>query len=372
MTTQGSQFFLVILLLLSSCGAPVSTECPGGAVPVASTFGADRVQAVARALEWLARNQEPNGRWDASRHGGGDTDPAVTGLALMTLMSGGNTEARGKYSENIRRGIAWLLEQQADNGQIGAGSDSTVLLNHPIAAAALAQARLLSRSDAGEAVENAAEFTVHELNEFHSRGVRLGDPPPPPYMLAWYAMQMKSIGVMGIQASDEWQVADKLLFERKDTLGAASPDPREYPGREGTAGSLYCRMWMTRLWRGDPAFVAAARYLVKLPPRTSGERDYQYFWFANHVLWNAGGPIWHEWRQKGLADLLSTQVTEGQAAGTWNPAGPGGEAGGRVFSTALAAMCFEWVWCGHVPKSWNGLDYEGPPHGLPSGGPPQP
>jgi hypothetical protein len=372
-----SRLALVAFLLLSSCGAPVFTEYPEGAVPVTSSFEADRVRAVARALEWLARNQEPDGRWDASRHGGGDADPAVTGLALMALTGGGNTETRGKYSGNIRRGTAWLLAQQADNGQIGADADNTVLLNHPIAAAALAQVNLLSKSETmGKAVRKATEFTARELEDLHRRGVCMGDPPTPPYLLPWYAIQvrMQGISTMGISmARDKWRAADKLLFKRKDVLGPVSPDPNEYPGREETVGSLYCRMWITRLRRGDPAFLAAAKYLVKLPPRASEERDYQYLLFADYVLFEAGGALWREWCQKWLADLLSSQLTEGEKAGTWDSSGPGGGAGGRVFSTALAAICFEWVYCGHYPKSWNGLDYDGPHRrGLPIARPSQP
>jgi len=58
--------------------------------------------AVEMALRWLARNQAPDGRWDAEKHGGRNADPAVTGLATLTFLGAGPTQSIGRDKANVR------------------------------------------------------------------------------------------------------------------------------------------------------------------------------------------------------------------------------------------------------------------------------
>ncbi|MFH0940210.1 MAG: zf-HC2 domain-containing protein [Planctomycetota bacterium] len=63
-------------------------------------------ESVDRGLEWLARNQEADGRWDNVKHGGRSGkgvygDAAMTGFALLAFLGAGHTEKVGKYKENV-------------------------------------------------------------------------------------------------------------------------------------------------------------------------------------------------------------------------------------------------------------------------------
>ena len=89
-------------------------------------------QAVERALDWLARHQDPDGRWDAAvaryddgtpvqgdddftAHCPGDevcsgvcayweADTALTGLALLAYLGAGYTHLDGQYTETVDKG----------------------------------------------------------------------------------------------------------------------------------------------------------------------------------------------------------------------------------------------------------------------------
>ena len=47
--------------------------------------------AIDLGLEWLARNQESDGRWDSGKWRGGGHDLGVTGLAILAFLGNGNS-----------------------------------------------------------------------------------------------------------------------------------------------------------------------------------------------------------------------------------------------------------------------------------------
>jgi hypothetical protein len=71
---------------------------------------------VDRGLAWLARQQSRDGHWEAA---GGQFSSAMTGIAGTTLLMDGSTTRSGKYSENIRKAINWLIAHTQKNGMIG-------------------------------------------------------------------------------------------------------------------------------------------------------------------------------------------------------------------------------------------------------------
>src|SRR5829696_10236427 len=66
-------------------------------------------------LDYLAYNQHKLGHWTAQ----GRYPTAMTALAGMALLSEGSTATQGKYSDNIRRAVDYLVHQSRPNGLIG-------------------------------------------------------------------------------------------------------------------------------------------------------------------------------------------------------------------------------------------------------------
>ena len=66
-----------------------------------------RLGAVRRGLAWLAHEDRQNadGSWGESTNG----NIATTSLVLLSLMANGNTESRGRYSEQVLRGVNFIL-----------------------------------------------------------------------------------------------------------------------------------------------------------------------------------------------------------------------------------------------------------------------
>ena len=80
------------------------------------------------------------------------------------------------------------------------------------------------------------------------------------------------------------------------------------------------------------------RRIVQAPPRWKEPHlDMIYWFFATAALHRVGGNDWDQWKRSVRNVLLEKQAQDG----SWDPAGPWGYAGGRVYSTALMTMCLE-------------------------------
>jgi hypothetical protein len=72
-------------------------------------------KVVGQGLDWLAYNQHKLGHWSAQ----GRYPTAMTALSGIAFLCEGSTATQGKYSENIRRAVDYLIRQSRDNGLIG-------------------------------------------------------------------------------------------------------------------------------------------------------------------------------------------------------------------------------------------------------------
>jgi hypothetical protein len=105
--------------------------CCSLAVPA---IGADRPGkdpkvklAAAKALDYLSREQRRQGYWEANQ---GQYRVAMTALVGTALLCEGSTTTRGKYSNNIRRAVDYLVGMARPNGLIGYENDYRYTYGH--------------------------------------------------------------------------------------------------------------------------------------------------------------------------------------------------------------------------------------------------
>jgi hypothetical protein len=67
-------------------------------------------------------------------------DVGATGLALLAYLGDGNTLRVGPYREQVKKGVAWLRQQQQESGLIGESSGHAYMYNHGIATTAMVEA----------------------------------------------------------------------------------------------------------------------------------------------------------------------------------------------------------------------------------------
>lgn len=96
---------------------PVRSEGAGAARServLADDVTRDQLRAIERGLAWLADAQLEDGSWEGAFEGGGEL--AATCLSVLAFMGAGNTESRGKYHENVREGLKFILQHATRKG----------------------------------------------------------------------------------------------------------------------------------------------------------------------------------------------------------------------------------------------------------------
>src|SRR5262245_4709560 len=64
-------------------------------------------------LDWSAKTQFKDGHWEGT---GGQYAVSATARAATALLCEGSTIREGKYRDNIKRAVNWIMERQQANG----------------------------------------------------------------------------------------------------------------------------------------------------------------------------------------------------------------------------------------------------------------
>ncbi len=347
------------------------TAGPGG--PRGRSFQ----EPLAKGLDWLARHQSLDGRWDCDAYmrrgdpergplctgkGNAMYDVGVTGLALLAYLGAGNTNREGIYKSTVGKGLMWLKRQQDAEGCFGARGDPHFTYNHAIAALAMAEAYGMTHSTLWRScAQSGVDFCMKAQNPYKAwrYGVRTGDNDSS--VTGWMVMALKSAQISGLEVNEtslKW-ARDWIVEMTDEETGRVGYTKRgERPVRaEGrreqfpadASESLTAVGVLTRIFAGeDPrsstAIKAGAELMAKRLPvwdPEGGRVDMYYWYYASLALFQCGGAEWSAWTGKMKSAMVDTQRGDGNFAGSWDPVGPWGEDGGRVYSTALMTMCME-------------------------------
>jgi hypothetical protein len=309
--------------------------------------------AVDAALRWLARHQESAGNWEGERKyedtdPGEDSDAGVTGLAALAFLGAGHTEKTGKFKDNVVRAIGWLRRKQAADGCIGRGYAGGLGYHHAIAGLALAEAYGMARVPmTGTAAQKAVDYSIN-IHQTEYSGWRYEPKSPGDISVSgWFVMQLKSATIAGLRVDAKgFQGAsafvDKCTKDGGQYPGLVSYQPERSATYTMTSVGMLCRQFMG--WkREDPLLVGGANYLQgSLPEWGHGNVNFYYWYYGTLVMFQMGGNWWKSWNAS-LRDMLIERQRKGppKIDGSWDPLCVWNAKGGRVYSTALGALCLE-------------------------------
>lgn len=320
---------------------------------------AETEAAVQKALKWLALVQEPNGRFDAEKYGAGretsalghdrsgagqKADTGVTGLALLAMLGSGNTHLHGQYAVNVQHGLEWLLSMQAPDGNLGGeASTFSFMYCHGMATFAMSEDYAITHDRRlEEPLRRAIAYTIaaqHPITGgWRYRPHEMGDTS----QLGWQLMALKSADLAGIPMPPETR-AGAIRFLKSVASGTsdglASYRPGELPSRTMTAEALVCRQFLG-MARDNPAADEAGRSLLAELPTKDNVNTY-YWYYGTLGMYQLQGEYWQRWNAALQSALISRQVADGESAGSWDPVCVWDGYGGRVYSTAMSALCLE-------------------------------
>ena len=355
--------------------------------------GSPTEAAVLDALKWLRDHQSPDGYWDCDEFmyqdkypdeppsdGGGSAscDVGVTGLALLAFLGNGHTTNKGDFRKQVSDGINWLKSvQDSSTGLYGEEVGNSTLYNHSIASMAMGEAYYFSKSPLLKRPMNkGASLILNSQNPYNAWRYSLEpDGDNDSSITGWMVFALKTADDGGFPVGKEVYRGAKEWFDTMTDKGTGrtgyafgdggGPGGRpsrikayieRFPPEESealTAVSLLCRIFMTdtdqvKRWKDHEDFEILdkqAKLLAnKLPvwDEEGGTCDMYYWYYGTFAMNQWGGNEWKAWKKAIEKALLPNQRQDkGNFKGSWDPAGPWGEDGGRVYSTAICALILE-------------------------------
>lgn len=321
-------------------------------------------QAVFRALRWLARQQQRDGRWrlhegypDAGRV---QTDTGATALALLAFLGAGQTHQHGEFQSEVARGLDWLVSVQRLSGDLfdieEQGRDAHFYA-HAQATIALCEALALTGDELlRPAAENAVAFLVTAQNPVRGGWkyrpldeTGIGDLS----VTGWALMALHTARMANIDVPPEsFLLASGFL----DSVQERPDDRAHYRYRPDwdatdeqrwsmTAEGLLCRQWLG--WpRDEPALQSGAAFLTSsdnLVSWEAGRRNVYAWYYTAQTLHNLGGDGWRQWFARVQAEIVGHQAGDG----SWHPTRPRGaflehaDSAGRLYMTAMCVLILE-------------------------------
>jgi hypothetical protein len=339
-------------------------------------------RAVAAALNWFARHQNPDGSWSLDGYmdlckgttcgGPGNSksaDAAATAMALLPFLAAGQThQTKGPYRKTIELGLSWLISHQGQDGNLLAGS---TMYAHGLAAITLCEAFALSKdSRVGLAAQAAIRFIEASPNRdtggwhYAPKPETIGDTS----IVGWQVMALKSAQMAGLDVNpNTLSGAKKWLSNvaKGKNKGLFCYNPVTPPTDTMTSVGLLCTQYLGAK-RQDAPIREGMGYLMQRLPNPD-QRNCYFWYYATQVMHNVPGPEWDTWNRQMRRVLIDSQVKEGCAAGSWDPEhpkpDPWHEQGGRIMVTSLCCLTLE-VYYRYLPLYR--LDEEGKVANAPS------
>lgn len=322
-------------------------------------------KAVRAALGWLAEAQSENGGWDASRFGSGhervvlghnrggagaEADTGVTGLALLAFLGNGHSHQHGSYRNEVARGLEYLRQRQrADGSLFGDAQLFARTYCHSMATLAVCEAYAMTNDSRLDALARAA--TTYSLAMQHPTDggwrYRRGDTGDTS-QLGWQLMALKSAELVGIEVPDvTWTRIERFLrrVKRGNAGGLASYRPDGPASRTMTAEAWFCHqlLQVDRSGTLNPDSIREAIESLSKELPSPGNRNLYYWYYATLALQQnqdhspGSAEAWESWNHALTTALLTTQENDG----SWNADTVWGGYGGKVYTTALSALCLE-------------------------------
>lgn len=342
----------------------VSNKDPQDVLPIKTWLEVNK--AVAKALAWLASQQQPDGSFATLPVG----QPGVTSLVVMAFMAQGEVPGEGAYGNVLSRAIDFVTGCQKDNGllslvgprnQIDPNSNYQwtgipASYNHAISSLMLSEAYGMpgSRNDADNRriIELALKLTLsiqdapkREIDQGGWRYIcRWDEADSDLSITGWYLMSLRSARNAGFDVSDE-PIDEAMAYVVKcyDEGAKTFSYTLEPPGRpfsRAMSGAGILALAHGGRHESTEA-LSAGDWLLRYRFRTYNDRmgdkdSYHYGTFYScQAMYQLGGKYWESYYPTAVAQLL-----EGQGAnGSWSVDSNFNESNyGQCYTTALSVL----------------------------------
>jgi len=311
-----------------------------------ATVALSPIVAVENARRWLQAAQTPDGGWTAGDSAGGtDHQIGVSSLALLALIDASPDAFRGPYAATVRRGIDHLVANQDERGLIGPAI-STAPYNHGLATLAILNACSTESNAVWQAAgERALKFICGTQLSTGGWGYLDSSAEPANTSASIWPLQAliraDGLGYSALRPNIERGLAWLQGAVSQDGfMGYTGATDLRYGPDTMTAAGIVCLLGDNKGLQ-NPAVRVLLPALRRVADKPEAKMDYYRLFFVARAI----GMARDEQAPRALATiagrLASLQNASGTAAGSWDANDAWGGVGGRVYSTAMAALALK-------------------------------
>ena len=310
----------------------------------AGAMGQYTEAAVIKALQWLKRNQAPDGSW-------GPNKTAMTGLGLLTFLAHGETTSSEEYGQTVEKAIRFLVSQQDADGRF-CKIDQPGSYAHGIATYAISEAYGLTRIPSLKPVmEKAVEVIINGQQakggwDYNYKKEARRDSS----VAAWQIQALKAAYIAGSENPRLKQALDKAV---EDLKSAFDPETGRfyYTDSKSHKSDNITGLCVLALQLLGHAQSREARAGLQALAGANCDWDKPepyplYGWYyITQAKFHQGGSTWSGWNAKFARVYVKNQNEDG----SWTSPGAnmkdkehGREVNqGPVYSTTLAALTLQ-------------------------------
>jgi prenyltransferase beta subunit len=307
---RSSALFLYVTLALCPAAAPAQQLYTGSAGVVAGEV--DRLYV--RGLQYLVRTQTPEGHWGGDQMG--NSEPAVTALAVVSLLAHGDDPNFGPYSTTIHRGLDYVIKHSdSTTGMIG-----PTMYNHGFSTLALAESYgMVDDPRIGPALQKAVRLIVSAQAKNNAHAWRYSPESSDAdttvsgaQMVALFAA--RNAGIPVPEQVIQNGVNYFLSCQTPDGgIGYQSP-----MAPNATRTAIACVVLALAKEKNTTPFKAAFNFLKT--SRSDAQYPQYFLYYASQAYFQASGEPWQSWNRENIAFLRATQTAEGNWDGQLGPA----------------------------------------------------
>jgi len=327
--------------------APARPAAREGAAPSAENnalvdeMTPELTASIERGLAYLAQQQNEDGSFGDGNYA---QNVAITSLACIALMGDGNLPGRGRYAQQVERGLRQVLDKASDSGLIAGETATGPMYGHGFATLFLGEIYGMTQGG-GETAES------RRLHEAVVKAVRLIEQTQNPEGGWRYNpvphdadVSVTICQVMGLRAA-----RNAGIEVSKDVIDKAVRYVRQ--AQNGDGGFRYQLDMGPSAWPRSAAGVATLYYagiykdlsidrgldylkFSAMPGQVAASRAHYFYghYYAVQAMYLAGGEHWAAWWPAIRAELMMTQREDG----SWED-----RSVGSTYATAMSLIILQ-------------------------------
>jgi hypothetical protein len=274
-----------------------------------------------RGLNYLVKNQSPEGRWADLPYGG---EPAVVSLAVVSMLAHGDDPNVGPFSSAIRRGLDYVLKNlNAQTGYIGRS-----MYNHGFSTLALAESYgAVDDARLGPALQKAVQLILSSQARnpmgawrYSPESTDADTTVSGAQMVALFAARNAGLAV------PEEAIQKGLQFFKQCQTPDGGYGYTSNVGPNAARTAIGCLVLALAKQKNSPAFQAAFKYLEQTP--SESHYHHYYLYYAAQAFFQSSQSAWQAWNRKNIRALTTSQAADGSWEGQF----------GGTFSTAASLL----------------------------------